>query len=212
MSHTDRPPAYALGILLLSCTVVFLNLGCTASSPRFRSRNTPVEPAQTISNRADTTQSVEIRQESIENDRTVDIATVIPSLDTSSFPGAGIDRHKVLDEILVMVGTPYSRNGTDSDGIDCSGFTSKVYAEAIGWPLPHSAREQYAVSWSVNDTERAFGDLLFFNTTGEIPSHVGIYLGDDLFAHASVSTGVTISSLESSYYKNRYLGARRVKK
>jgi cell wall-associated NlpC family hydrolase len=55
-----------------------------------------------------------------------------------------------------------------------------------------------------------FGDLVFFNTTGRAPSHVGIYIEDYLFAHASVSSGVTISSLESTYYKGRYVGARRI--
>ncbi len=55
-----------------------------------------------------------------------------------------------------------------------------------------------------------FGDLIFFNTTGQNPSHVGIYIGDDMFAHASVSFGVTLSSLYSSYYKKRYTEARRI--
>ena len=58
--------------------------------------------------------------------------------------------------------------------------------------------------------ELQFGDLVFFNTTGRSPSHVGIYLEDDLFAHASVTYGVTISSLESTYYRKRLVGARRV--
>ena len=117
-----------------------------------------------------------------------------------------------MDEILAMIGTPYSFNGTDSDGIDCSGFTAKIYLNAIGKQLPHSTAAQFAATNTVEDAKRKFGDLLFFNTTGEKPSHVGIYLGENLFAHASVSSGVTLSSLESSYYKKRYLGARRVSK
>jgi cell wall-associated NlpC family hydrolase len=55
-----------------------------------------------------------------------------------------------------------------------------------------------------------FGDLVFFNTTGTIPSHVGIYIEDDLFAHASVTNGVTFGSLEAEYYRERYVGARRI--
>jgi cell wall-associated NlpC family hydrolase len=55
-----------------------------------------------------------------------------------------------------------------------------------------------------------FGDLVFFNTTGAVPSHVGIYIEDDVFAHASVTNGVTFGSMESEYYRDRFVGARRV--
>jgi cell wall-associated NlpC family hydrolase len=72
------------------------------------------------------------------------------------------------------------------------------------------ARAQYGVGSDVAKPDLQFGDLVFFNTTGRSPSHVGIYIEDDLFAHASVSYGVTISSLESTYYRKRYVGARRV--
>ena len=67
-----------------------------------------------------------------------------------------------------------------------------------------------ALGTPVASEELKFGDLLFFNTTGKNPSHVGIYIGDDMFAHASVSFGVTLSSMYSSYYKKRYTGARRI--
>ena len=76
--------------------------------------------------------------------------------------------------------------------------------------LPRSARDQFRVGAVVDSDQLEFGDLVFFNTTGRSPSHVGIYLEDDLFAHASVTSGVTISSLESTYYKKRFLGARRL--
>jgi cell wall-associated NlpC family hydrolase len=76
--------------------------------------------------------------------------------------------------------------------------------------LPRTAREQFASGKGVDESSLLFGDLVFFNTTGSGASHVGIYLEDDLFAHASVSYGVTISSLESTYYRKRFLGARRL--
>ena len=60
-------------------------------------------------------------------------------------------------------------------------------------------------------TELKFGDLVFFNTRRRVkPGHVGIYIGDNLFAHASSKLGVTISSLEHDYYNKRYMGARRI--
>ncbi len=146
----------------------------------------------------------------MEDDKNVDISSVLLTIDTSHAPLTGINKKKVMDEILALVGTPYSLNGTGGSGIDCSGFTASVYANAIGKDLPHSASAQFLSSRKVEDEDKKFGDLVFFNTTGEVPSHVGIYLGEDLFAHASVSSGVTISSLESSYYKKRYVGVRRV--
>jgi len=76
--------------------------------------------------------------------------------------------------------------------------------------LPRSSYEQSKMGAAVELSELKFGDLIFFNTTGERASHVGIYLGDDLFAHASVLLGVTISSLQSSYYVKRYECARRI--
>jgi cell wall-associated NlpC family hydrolase len=85
-----------------------------------------------------------------------------------------------------------------------------VYESALNKKLPRSALEQYHSGTPVPKTSLQFGDLVFFNTTGARPSHVGIYIEDDLFVHASVVSGVTISSLESTYYKNRFVGARRI--
>jgi cell wall-associated NlpC family hydrolase len=94
--------------------------------------------------------------------------------------------------------------------MDCSAFTSAVYRAALHIPLLRSTVDQYKEGTDVPRDRLRFGDLVFFNTTGESPSHVGIYIEDDLFAHASVSYGVTISSMESAYYADRFVGARRI--
>lgn len=128
-------------------------------------------------------------------------------------PGAapsGVDRDRVLLDIVDLLGTPYRYGGTDRDGIDCSGFTSRVYRGASLPPLPRSTRDQFRQGRPVQRDSLQFGDLVFFDTTGESPSHVGLFIEDDVFAHASVSFGVTLSSLKSTYYKQRYVGARRV--
>ena len=109
-----------------------------------------------------------------------------------------------------MMGVSYKLGGTDENGIDCSGYTMMVYENSLGKLLPRNSAEQYRVGIPVEYSDLKFGDLVFFDTTGEPASHVGIYLGDDLFAHASVSLGVTISTLESPYFKTRYNGARRI--
>ena len=220
-----RHPKSGMAYLFMSCSLIlssnrsknlFLSflfatalVGCIASSPRFRSKevsnrtNQATRPRQQDASR-------EAEEESRENDKKVEVSAILPVIDTVSVAVPAIDRRRVMDEILSMIGTSYSFNGTDSSGIDCSGFTARIYLYAMEKQLPHSTSDQFTMSKPVDDSVRVFGDLLFFNTTGESPSHVGIYLGENLFAHASVSNGVTISSLESSYYRKRYIGARRV--
>ncbi len=129
---------------------------------------------------------------------------------SDSEDNAAIDRHTLLTRIMAMMGTPYASRGDDTTGFDCSGFTSTVYNQCLGVTLPRSSIEQYSVGEPVRRGRLKFGDLVFFRTNGRSASHVGIYVGNGLFAHASVSLGVTISLLSSSYYKHRYLGARRV--
>ena len=120
-----------------------------------------------------------------------------------------INRIAMLARIMPLMGVPYSYDGDDSNGFDCSGFTATIFASFLP-RLPHSAQEQYTLGTKVDRDDLCFGDLVFFALDGDSPSHVGIYVGDGLFAHASVSQGVTISILDASYYRKRYLGARRV--
>ncbi len=121
-------------------------------------------------------------------------------------------REKVLLEIIKYLETPYKYGGESTNGIDCSAFTKNVFGSAISFNLPRTTSEQFKIGDSVNDkTELKFGDLLFFNTTKRsYPGHVGIYIGEELFAHASRSRGVTVSSLTSDYFKKRFIDAKRV--
>jgi cell wall-associated NlpC family hydrolase len=123
---------------------------------------------------------------------------------------AGIERDRVLLDIVDLLGTPYRYGGSDRDGIDCSGFTARVYRGASLPALQRSTREQFRQGRPVQRDSLQFGDLVFFNTTGDSPSHVGLFIEDNVFAHASVTFGVTLSSLQSTYYRERYIGARRV--
>ncbi|KAA9004648.1 NlpC/P60 family protein [Paenibacillus spiritus] len=122
----------------------------------------------------------------------------------SAFADSKID--KVIDK---AIGTKYSSGGTSTSGFDCSGFTMYVFNK-IGIDLPHQSGSQYQLGDAVAKSDLRPGDLVFFNTTGRGVSHVGIYVGEGRFAHASSSKGVTISSLGDSYYVNRYVGAKRV--
>lgn len=108
------------------------------------------------------------------------------------------------------LGTPYRFGGEGRDGIDCSSFVQRVYLEHRV-ELPRTAREQIQVGREVAQEELRKGDLVFFQTYASYPSHVGIYLGDGKMIHASSERGeVTISDMNSEYYRSRYLGAKRV--
>ncbi len=124
-------------------------------------------------------------------------------------PVVGV-RNRLMQAVLSYIGTPYKIGGVDHSGIDCSGFSMVVFNSVFKIGLPHSALQQSSLGDRVSRDNLQAGDLVFFKTVGSRISHVGIYLGDDLFAHASVSQGVTISSLESTYYRRRYAGARKV--
>jgi cell wall-associated NlpC family hydrolase len=115
----------------------------------------------------------------------------------------------LLESVDEWYGTRYRLGGTTKKGIDCSAFVQAVFATAYGLTIPRTAREQYRVSQKISRTELQEGDLLFFNTTGGV-SHVGIYLQNNKFIHASVSKGVTISDMFDPYYLKRFIGAGRV--
>jgi peptidoglycan DL-endopeptidase LytE len=109
-----------------------------------------------------------------------------------------------------MLDIPYRFGGNSIWGIDCSAYVQKVY-RLIGINLPRSAREQFTEGDPVDKEELSTGDLVFFRTYASFPSHVGIYLGNDLFIHASSkSKKVTIDSLDTPYYLKRFIGAKRV--
>lgn len=107
------------------------------------------------------------------------------------------------------LGVPYRYGGSTPQAFDCSGFTAYVY-QYFGYRLPHSSVGQAQLGVGVSKDQLAPGDLLFFNTVGTRISHVGIYLGEGIFIHASSGKGqVTTSCLNRAYYEKRYVCARR---
>ncbi|MCS6965567.1 MAG: C40 family peptidase [Candidatus Kapabacteria bacterium] len=124
---------------------------------------------------------------------------------------SGLRKSQIVAFVLDWLGTPYRFGGTSTQGIDCSAFIRRLFAEVAGVWLPRTAAAQYSFGIPVQRGELQFGDLLFFHTRRHAyVSHVGIYLGDDLFAHSSSRYGVTVSSLRSTYYSKRFIGARRL--
>jgi cell wall-associated NlpC family hydrolase len=116
----------------------------------------------------------------------------------------------LLKKIDEWYGTKYCMGGTTSKCIDCSAFMQILFASVYGISLPRTAREQYKVSSKISRTELKEGDMVFFNTRGGV-SHVGFYLQNNKFVHASTG-GVTISDLFDPYYLRRFVGVGRVEK
>lgn len=110
-------------------------------------------------------------------------------------------------DALRFLGTPYVFGGTSTSGFDCSGYVQHVFA-MLGVSIPRTADAQYYAGHKITGGMKP-GDLVFFQTYEPGPSHVGIYLGNDKFVHAS-SHGVMVSSLSDAYWANRYLGAKRM--
>ncbi|MFN4892265.1 MAG: C40 family peptidase [Bacteroidota bacterium] len=108
-------------------------------------------------------------------------------------------------------GTPYLWGGTTHRGIDCSAFTQAMYQSVYGVTLPRVSKEQHRVMERISLTDLREGDLVFFNTRGRGVSHVGMFLGNNKFAHASTERGVIITDLYEPYYIKRFLGAGRWK-
>ena len=122
-------------------------------------------------------------------------------------------REAVINEAIELyLGTPYKFGGSSYEGIDCSGLVMNVYRRA-GIEVPRSTREQIKGGERINFRELRFGDVVFFKRSyhrkiGE-SLHVGIYLGDNRFVHASKSKGVIVDSLNKNYWKRLFLEARR---
>lgn len=116
---------------------------------------------------------------------------------------------RIIETAKKYMGVPYVWGGMTPSGFDCSGLVQYVFAEN-GMSIPRTTSLQYKVGTYVARSNLKPGDLVFFDTSGNGVSHVGIYMGNGQFIHSSSSKGVTISNLSNSYWNARYLGARRV--
>jgi cell wall-associated NlpC family hydrolase len=106
-------------------------------------------------------------------------------------------------------GTPYRYGGTTRKGIDCSAFVQAVYDDVFGLELPRATAAQVEEGEEIDRRDLQPGDLVFFKTRPRT-RHVGIYLGEGEFAHASTSRGVMISHLDDSYWRSRFWTSRRI--
>lgn len=123
------------------------------------------------------------------------------------------DNHKLYIEAANWIGVPYRPAGDTKRGTDCSGFTSQVYRKVYHTKLARSTDGQKEESSKVARRNLREGDLVFFTSSrsGRKVAHVGIYLKDDKFVHASTSNGVIVSRLDEKYYTRHWMSGGRVR-
>ena len=213
---------YRVTYLILSAFIIFLYYGCSSSSgtSRYGNNSDDSETKNTsprYSSEDDDDEYTLVSEDSgdLPDDDAVDYGVVLDKYDLDDAENSfetGTPKEKMLMEIIKYLNVPYQYGGNSKSGIDCSAFTQNVYKSTLSVNLSRSAREQYKQGEVISDVDDLqFGDLVFFDTrSGVRPGHVGIYIGDNLFAHASSKKGVTISSLNHAYYKDRFMGSRRI--
>ena len=126
----------------------------------------------------------------------------------------GLTEKQFENEAKEFLGIPYRKGGTSKRGLDCSGFARMIYERIFGIELPHNSVDQFrfADMQKIDTKDLQPGDLIFFansNKKKKRINHVGVYLSDGQFIHASSSQGVTVSSLNDRYWKKRFAGSKR---
>lgn len=119
-------------------------------------------------------------------------------------PKSEIKNIKLYSFIDNWLGTKYKYGGMSKEGVDCSGFTNILYKEVYDKQIQRSTKDLVKSINKVSKGNLKEGDLVFFNIAKKKNSHVGVYLKNNKFVHASTSKGVLISSLENPYYKKTY--------
>ena len=117
--------------------------------------------------------------------------------------------HNLYDFYSEWEGVRYKMGGESKKGIDCSAFIQKAFKEKFAMEMPRSTALQSKMGKEISKNELEMGDLVFFRINKRL-NHVGIYIEDGKFMHASTSSGVTISDLNSEYFLKRYWKAQRV--
>lgn len=111
---------------------------------------------------------------------------------------------KLYQFVYDWIGTPYRLGGDTKKGIDCSGFSAEVYSKVFNTVIGNNSRNIFSMVNPVDKDELKEGDLVFFKIGSRSITHVGVYMGNNKFAHASSSRGVMISDLDENYWKRYY--------
>ncbi|MEO8088600.1 MAG: NlpC/P60 family protein [Bacteroidota bacterium] len=123
-----------------------------------------------------------------------------------------IENPLLFQTVYEWLGTPYKYSGDCKEGVDCSGFVCMLYKKVFDIDLAQSSADIFKDAKPLKKNDLQEGDLVFFKIKKRRVSHVGIYLDNNKFAHASVQNGVIISDLEEPYYKKYFFKGGSVKK
>ncbi|MEO6313851.1 MAG: NlpC/P60 family protein [Chitinophagaceae bacterium] len=208
-------------ILISSCTALKPVVASKAAPARTQPRNQPkfiedissepyasttkIKPASNTNNAVSNTFSMGGSSPAIFTPMQFKFAILM------DLPVEALNNLKLYSFIDEWYGTPYRFGGSTKQGVDCSAFSSSLMTNVFGVGLPRMAKDQYTVCERVKMDDLEEGDLVFFHTTRKGISHVGVYLGNNKFVHASVNYGVTISSLTDSYYSKTFRGGGRTR-
>ncbi|GHT66430.1 hypothetical protein FACS189452_02290 [Bacteroidia bacterium] len=122
----------------------------------------------------------------------------------------GNEDKKLIEAVEGWLGVPYKWAGNTKKGVDCSGLICQLYKEAYNTAVPRSTSEMVKKMSTVRKNKLQCGDVVFFTIKEKKVSHVGMYLADNQFVHASSSKGVRISNLDEAYWKKYYAGSGRL--
>jgi murein DD-endopeptidase / murein LD-carboxypeptidase len=117
---------------------------------------------------------------------------------------------KLYQFIYDWIGTPYRLGGVDKNGVDCSGFAYQLYNKVFHTIIGNNTTNIFNMVNPIDKEELKEGDLVFFKINSRYISHMGVYIGNNKFAHASSSRGVMISNLDESYWKRYYYKSGRL--
>lgn len=191
---------YLLKLCLYTLGVVVLN-GCVADS--YDGPDVPVETLKYPSSSTSSSQSYR------QKDRILKERKMIALKKDDLANADDLVYRKLMSHYRDWKGVRYEMGGLSKRGVDCSGFVFKAYQSRLGMNIPRSTELQSQVGEKVKRSQLKTGDLVFFKTSYKV-RHVGIYLEDGDFMHASSSRGVMISNLSNVYWNKKYWKARRL--
>lgn len=186
----------SMGLCVALVALAVLESACTATSSARRFNPTPITKEEIAG----------LEEEAAREDDDDVVVDLIPPPKT--FPKDA--KSRLQAEMEKYLGVRYRYGGMNENGMDCSGFVARVFNDALDIKLPRSSAAQAKMGEPVSKANLKFGDLVFFKIRRNRISHVGVYLSDGNFIHASTKVGVIVSSLSEPYYKRAYATARRL--